>query len=248
MFADTWIGKIDKGKRVGPRMVNNTFAWQSLNKPDEPLRFFWAKTDKGPAAILKPLEKDTWYWPGDGGIVDGKLYLFCKVVRRREKGEPGFQFDWFQNEFLQIANPQAEPTEWKVDRYRFADAESQPRLGVACVLADDYLYAFGLFPEKQCKPLDHPLAVARIAKKQLAKMDRAAWEYWCETDKGPAWSKQPGKLVALFRDAPAEFTVTKVPGIPGFVATYTQFGLGRQHRGPPRHAPGRPLEQAADRL
>jgi hypothetical protein len=226
LFADTWIGKIDNGKRVGARMVNNTFAWQSLQKADEPLHFFWGKSDKGPAALLTPLEKNTWYWPGDGALVEGKLYLFCKVVRRREKGEPGFQFDWFQNEFLQIANPQAEPTAWQVERYRLSADESQPRLGVAAALDGDYLYAFGLFPEKLCKPFNHPLAVARLAKKQLPRMDRTAWEYWCETDAGPAWSKQPHKLVSLFRDAPAEFTVTKVPGIPGYVATYTQFGLG----------------------
>ena len=131
LFADTWIGQIEAGKRVKPRMINNTVAWQALKKPEEPLRFFWAKNDKGPDALLKPLEKNTWYWPGDGGLVDGKLYLFCKVVRRREKGEPGFQFHWFHNELLQIANPQEEPTAWKIERYRLSDDADQPRLGVA---------------------------------------------------------------------------------------------------------------------
>lgn len=223
LFADTWIGKIENGKRVKPRMVNNTFAWQSLTRPDEPLQFFWAKNDQGPDAILKPEGKNTWYWPGDGGLVDGKLYLFCKVVRRREKGEPGFQFDWFQNDFLQIANPDDPPTAWKVNRYRLPDAADQPRLGVACVQEGDHLYAFGLFPEKQSKPFNNPLGVARIAKRDLAKMDRADWEYWSDTG---TWSKQPAALAVLFRDAPAEFTVTQVRGIPGYVATYTQFGLG----------------------
>lgn len=223
LFADTWIGKIEDGKRVKPRMVNNTFAWQSLNKPDEPLRFFWGKNDNGPASILTPEEKDTWYWPGDGGVVDGKLYLFCKVVRRREKGEPGFQFHWFHNEFLQIDNPEDEPTAWKVKRYRLSDDADQPRLGVACLMSPDHLYAFGLFPEAQSKPFNNPLGVARIAKKQLAKMDRGDWEYW--TDAG-VWSKKPAKLAVLFKDAPAEFTVSKVRGIPGFVAVYTQYGLG----------------------
>jgi hypothetical protein len=222
LFADTWIGKIENGKRVKSRMINNTAAWQSLSKPDEPWRFFWTKADKGPDALLKPEKKDEWYWPGDGGLVDGKLYLFCKVVRRREKGEPGFQFDWFHNDFLQIANPQDEPTVWKIERYRLGDDANQPRLGVACTLEGDHLYAFGLFPEKESKPFNNPLGLARIEKKKLAKMDRNDWEYWCET----GWAKQPAKLVVLFRDAPAEFTVTKVRGIPGFVATYTQFGLG----------------------
>jgi hypothetical protein len=222
LFADTWIGKIEDGKRTGSRMVNNTFAWQSLKDRDEPLRFFWAKTDKGTDAILKPTQKDTWYWPGDGGVVDGKLYIFCKLIRRQEKGPPGFQFDWFHNEFLQIANPLDEPTAWKVERYRFSDDADQPRLGVAALLEADYLYAYGLFPASQSKPFNNPLGIARIAKKHLAKMDRGDWEYWCEG----AWVKSPAKLSVLFRDAPAEFTVTRVRGIPGYVATYTQFGIG----------------------
>lgn len=229
LFADTWIGKIENGKRVKTRMVNNTFAWQSLKNPDEPLKFFWAKD-----AILKPTEDKTWYWPGDGGIVDGKLYLFCKLVRRLEKGAPGFQFDWFHNELLQIVNPLDEPTAWKVQRYRLADDKEQPRLGVAALLEGDYLYAYGLFHASQSKPFNNPLAVARIEKKRLAKMNRDDWEYWCESpltpDSSPGgrgeWKKKPAKLVALFRDAPAEFTVTRVRGIPGYVATYTQFGLG----------------------
>jgi len=223
LFADTWIGKIEEGKRVKSRMVNNTAAWQSLKKPEEPLQFFWGKSDKGADSLWKPAQKDEWYWPGDGAIVDGKLYFFCKVVRRREKGAPGFQFDWFQNDFLQVANPQDEPTGWKIERYRLSDDVGQPRLGVACAAEGDHLYAFGLFPEKQTKPFNSPLALARIEKKKLPRMECADWEYLSEDDK---WSKEPAKLKVLFRDAPAEFTVTRVRGIPGFVATYTQFGLG----------------------
>lgn len=222
LFADTWIGKIEDGKRVKPRMVNNTFAWQALNKPDEPLQFFWAKSDKGPDSILKPTEDKTWYWPGDGGVVDGKLYLFCKLVRRQEKGAPGFQFDWFHNELLQIANPLDEPTAWKVERYRLRDDADQPRLGVAALLEGDYLYAYGLFHASQSKPFNSPVGVARIDKKKLARMNRDDWEYWCDG----GWSPKPQKYIALFRDAPAEYTVTRVRGIPGYVATYTQFGLG----------------------
>ncbi len=226
LFADTWIGSIQDGKRVKPRMINNTFAWQSLKNADDPFRFFWAKAEAGPDAILKPLDKGTWYWPGDGALVDGKLYLFCKVIRRREKGEPGFQFDWFQNELLQIANPLDEPTTWKIERYRFADDADQPRLGVACMMDDGFLYAFGLFPEKQCKPFHTPLCVARIQKKLLPRMKREDWEYHSDIGGAKAWSPVPKNLITLFRDAPAEFTVSTVRGIPGYVAVYTQFGLG----------------------
>src|SRR4051812_32396788 len=46
LFADTWIGKIEGGRRVSPRMVNNTAAWQSLQDEKAPLRFFWDRSGK----------------------------------------------------------------------------------------------------------------------------------------------------------------------------------------------------------
>src|SRR5262245_41790040 len=40
LFSDTWIGRVENGRRVGARMVNNSAAWLDLG--GEPsMRFFW---------------------------------------------------------------------------------------------------------------------------------------------------------------------------------------------------------------
>ena len=200
LFGDSFIGKIDAGKRVDARMINNAFAWESLKEEKEPLRFFWDQSGKGPAAALRPEGKDLWYWPGDGALVENKLYLFCKVVRRKAEGEPGFEFDWFANELLRIDNPQEKPTQWKVERCRLPEGKEMPRLGSACFLDGGHLYVYGLFPTSACKPLHQPLAVARIATDKLAALDMKGWRYWCRSADGPRWSERPDDLMPLFND------------------------------------------------
>lgn len=226
LFADSFVGAIEDGRRVRTRMVNNAAAWQMFSEDKAPLRFFLGTSAKEPAALLRPPQADAWYWPGDGALVGDQLYLFCKLVRKAE-GAPGFGFDWFGNELLQISNPQDEPTTWKIQRARLPGGAEAPRLGAACLLEGDYLYAYGLFPAAACKPLEAPLALARIHRDKLAAHDAKDWRYWCRGAKGNQWSEQPNDLVPLFRDAAPEMTVHQVRGIEGYVATYTSVGLGR---------------------
>jgi hypothetical protein len=225
-FADSWVGKVEGGRRVGARMVNNAAAWQSLGGKDEPLRFFWGAQGKAPAVLLRPARAGAWYWPGDGALLDGALYLFCKVVRGKDKGPPGLQFDWFDNELLRVANPHDEPTRWRVERRALPGGAGAPRLGVACLVEGDYLYAYGLFAEKDCKPLEAPLAVARIHRRDLAAPGGKGWRYRCHTAAGERWEERPARLAPLFGDGAAEMSVGRVRGLAGFVATSTPLGLG----------------------
>src|SRR6266851_3741355 len=204
LFGDTFIGRVEAGKRVAPKMINNTAAWQDLTG-DKPMRFFWGGADDKPKALVAPKDDGLWYWPGDGAVVDGRLYLFVKTVSRNDKGAPGFQFDWIANDLLTIRSPADEPTAWHVESRRLPNSDADPRLGVACLVDGDYLYAYGLFPAKLCKRLEAPLMVARISKEHLAKGD--GWEYWCRDGKEPNWSDKPANLEPLFRDGASELSV-----------------------------------------
>src|SRR5262249_15766349 len=151
---------------VGARMVNNSAAWLDLG--GEPsMRFFWDDSGQEAAALLKSEKAGEWYWPGDAALIDGKLYLFAHVVRRKEQGPPAFQVDWFADDLLRIDNPNDEPTKWRVERRRLA---GELKLGVACCVDRDYLYAYATLPGPR-KPFDAPLAVARLRKDKLAKLD-----------------------------------------------------------------------------
>jgi hypothetical protein len=226
LFGDTFIGKIENGRRVKTRMVNNTAAWQALRDPKAPLRFFWGEADGQPAALLKPEQDKVWYWPGDGVMLDGKLYLFCSLVRYRKEGAPGFQFDWFGMDLLRIDNPLDEPTHWKIDR-RPVPYDDQPlRLGMACVHDDDWMYAYGLFPIKETKAFHAPMGVARIRSDRFKALDMDAWEFWRQGDDGPRWTSKPGPAAAVFEDGGTNISISKVPGVEGWLALYIPHGLG----------------------
>jgi hypothetical protein len=226
VFGDSWIGRVENGRRVESRMINNAVAWQELGT-DKPLRFFWNGGGRNPAAVLKPEKEGEWYWPGDGAVIDGKLYLFCKVVRRKQTGPPGFDFDWFANDLLKIDNPLDEPTIWKAERRRVSEGATEVRLGIACFVVGDYFHSLVLFPSKGLKPFDVPVGMARIHREKLARFNGTGWEYWSEGVAGPSWTESPERLSALFRDAAPEMSIGRVRGIPGLVAVYTAHGLGK---------------------
>jgi hypothetical protein len=227
LFADSWIGKIENGKRVGPRMINNAVAWQDLREPASPLRFFWNDQGGTPTSLLKvEKEADAWYWPADGALIDGKLYIFCKVVRRKMEGPPGFQFDWFANELLRVDNPNEEPVRWKVSRQRLPEGENAMRLGVGCFVEGDFLYALGLLPRKENRRLENKVGLARIHQDRLAKFDGNGWEYWREGKNGPEWGNSADNAIATIPDAAPDQSIGKVRGIDGFVTIYIPLGMG----------------------
>jgi hypothetical protein len=236
LFADTWIGKIENGRRTQSRMVNNTAAVQSAGNPDAPPEFYWKAGADGPESLLTPAEKDLWYWPHHGVLVGGKLYVFCNVLSRNEEGEPGFQFRSVGCELVRVENPADEPTAWRYERRRMHEPPDGLRLYVAGTVDGDYLYAYALLHERSRERPFPPLAVGRIPLAKLEELDADGWEYWCVgPDGGGVWRDRPAEPMPLFRDAAPEMTVSRVPGVDGFVAVYTQLGLGRDIV--VRHAP-----------
>ena len=82
-FSDTFIGQVNAaGERVsGATLVNNTNALLAGSDPDPAeIDFFWRTSASGsPMAQVipqPPTGTRTWFWPNDGIVVDGRLYLF----------------------------------------------------------------------------------------------------------------------------------------------------------------------------
>lgn len=229
MFGDTWIGPIKKGNRVDSTMINNTAAWQYVNDHQKPLRFFYKNNGHKAASLIESDRADTWIWPGDGALINGKLYLFLHLIRRTPN--EGWGFAIAGHEIVRIDNPLDEPTLWHMKRKELPSGKSDMQFGNACLDDGDYLYAYGSYPPQERGSEKHPLVVARIDKRKLEQLDMSAWEYWCcgSNKDNPAqnrWSVKPVKPVILFRDGAPEMTVSTVRGINGFVATYLPAGFG----------------------
>jgi hypothetical protein len=155
-----------------------------------------------------------------------RLYLLAKLVRKKAGGSPGFEFDWCGNHLLEIANPHDEPTAWRFKAWALPTGPHEPQLSAACLAEAGYLYLYGLFPAAALQGLHRPLALARTSLAALPGLQDLKLEYLCQGENSPSWSPTPSTLLKLFGDAAPEMTVNRLPGWPGFVATYTSLGLG----------------------
>jgi hypothetical protein len=219
LFGDTYIGTIQGGKRLNPHFINNSAALQSLGDEEAPLRFYWGEEGGKPRALLVPPEKECWLWPGDGAFIDGSLYLFYKLISRLPEGREGFNFDWTGDRLYKISNP-LDVQAWK-HRSVLLSRKGGPHLGTACLVDDGYLYIYGL--ERSGSASERKTIVARIPCRDLPVLGLENLEYWSREG---TWSKEPSPLGTLFDTGATEMSVCRVPGIDGFIATYTPGGLG----------------------
>lgn len=226
LFGDTWIGKVENGRRVQARMIYNSAAWQDL-LPLAPPRFFWRGTKNEPAALVPSPASDSWYWPGDGAVIDGKLYLFAHRIRRKTEGKPAFQFDWFADDLLCINQPFAEPTQWEFHRIPL---DPRWKWGIACCVHGEHLYVFG-WPNGQRRSLEAPIMVGRTSLDTLGRQ-KPVWE---ALGADHCWTTDLAAAQPIFRDGASEMSVQRLRGIEGYVCVYMPLGLSRDIV--VRHAP-----------
>jgi len=223
-FGDTWVGRIEDGKRTGATMINNSAAWQSLAKRSRPPRFFWREARPKPQSLI-PAPAGTYYWPGDAVVADGKLCLFLHRVRNKPDNQPPFQFEELTDDLAIVSNPDAEPTKWNITLVELGNDSKAVKYGVACLKDGQYVYVFCSWGKGGAGVNKQPLIVARAREADLAGGQRPQWQYWSEgafysATRAGRWSESSDRPIVLFADAAPEMSVGRVPGIPGFVATY----------------------------
>lgn len=193
LFGDTFVDPIVEGRRTSARMIHNSFGITSGGST----RFF-------PHA-LSPEEKDSYYWPSDGVVWNGKLWLFMKKVRDVPGGPAGLSFDWWGDDLLEIENYQDDPPDWRVKRHDAGPLHP----GIACLVWDDRLLAYGLQEGRVVLVAYGP----DLAPRYLARSAPC-----------PDFEASPAKATALFGEAASEMSV--FPYRDGFLAVYTRGGLG----------------------
>jgi len=68
LYDDTFIGRIQEGKRIGVAMVRNSIAIQKEQRPETAqVRFVWGRVgEKQPSDFVKPPDGVGWFWFGHG--------------------------------------------------------------------------------------------------------------------------------------------------------------------------------------
>ena len=220
-FGDSIIGTVRDGSRGGSTMVNNALALQIGRDPAKAtMRFYWGPDDdegKPTAFLVPPTAADaraddtgvrpehaSWYWPFDGAVVDGTLYLFLMEIERTAAG--GLMgFRQVGSTLAVIEEPTRSPRRWRPRliplENSLAGDEHQRFYGAAVHLEGDHLYVYGYdewiepgVPAKQ-------LVIARAPRRDPA--DLAAWEYY----DGRRWRRDPDAVRPVAGPVAAEFTV-----------------------------------------
>ncbi len=219
-FGDTFIGEIKDNRRINAKMINNSIALQNLKDASAPFTFHWGKTLQEPRSMWVTGEAGTYFWPGDGTVIDGKLYMFLhKITADPSKPEP-FQFRFITDVILCVENPDDPVELWKSSFHPLANDGQAIQYGTACLSYGKYVYIYCSY-ERAAKGLDaHPLILARILKEDLSAGKYEAMEYLCDVEKENAWLRQLRDPAILFPDAGPEMSVTAIGGMKGLAAVY----------------------------
>jgi hypothetical protein len=224
LFGDSLLGKVKDGGRPGAVMVNNTIGIQDGQNSEALLSFVDKKGEDGKAkAWFTPADGQGWFWPQAGIRAADRLLLFLTQVDRRKDSSGAFGFSHIGQWLVIIDNPDAPPNAWRVKQVRvpFATFGEGPirSWGSALLVEGEQVYVYGY--EEQGKDIARRrMTVARVPMARLD--DFAAWRF--RTADG--WSERPTDAVSLANGLATEFSVSKRPDARGFVAVYTENGLG----------------------
>jgi Domain of unknown function (DUF4185) len=197
--------------------INNSVAVQKINSAT--MKFFWRTFNGSPHAVLNPkaVATKSYYWPGDGFVLDEKLFVVNKVIEPRVAKKAGdFGFDWKADDLFQITNGGAAPTSWQWKSVSLPEHQKTALMGTALLLKDDYAYFYSSLQKFARGPVVHPTGVARIPNKALLSMDMSKFEYW----NGQKWVPDINEASVIIEDGASEMTVTQLEGEPYLVLTY----------------------------
>jgi hypothetical protein len=209
LFSDTWVGKIDNGKRVDATIVNNSAAVQEGVGKEAKVRFFVRRQAEGkPAALISPANGQGWFWLQSGIRIGPQLYLFLAQIEKTD--DPGvFGFRGIGQWLAVIDNPDAEPTQWRIEQQKLPFVVFSPKrelnFGTALARLGDNVYVFGTDDQRSEGAASRHLVVARVPAAKLA--DFSAWRFLTQGD----WAAKADGCRGLFDGMATEGSVTFLP-------------------------------------
>lgn len=206
LFGDTFIAPTGRERRADCAFIHNSVAIQGgLDPSTASIDFAWGDAGGAPTAMFT-MEDDTYLWPLDATIVDGRLLAFFMQVRSTRpdlvsrfgaweaEGSLGF-FDVVGWQARMVDNPTEAPQRWTCRDVRRPAADAGAVLGTALLQGDGHLYAYSHRADGGviCR---WPLGVAAAGD-----LTQPLW--W----DGRGWAADADAATVAVPAAPTEFTV-----------------------------------------
>ncbi len=217
IFGDTLTGSVEGGKRKIDGMPNNTIAmlYKNTGNKNFGVRFF---LDDKMAPFLKNSDPGRFFWPLDGILSGGRLYLFGAQIKKTSDSD-AFGFKECGNHIFVIDNPDDPPRLWKksilnVPHAKFS-GKSYIIWGSSLLSKDGYIYIYGVYSDG----VEKWLVTARAAEEGLC--DFNSWEFYSG---GGFHKKLPPSL--LLKGISNEFSVLSLPSDASVRLIYTKNSMG----------------------
>lgn len=122
LFGDTFLGRIEGGRRAGCTLVNNTVALATRDNAGAwSFLYRWRTAGGRPTAFFPPLSPGRYFWPLHGILRDGTLHVFLMEIEGTGMGE-AFAFRLCGNALASIDNPGDDPHLWRMRMRRVPHA------------------------------------------------------------------------------------------------------------------------------
>jgi hypothetical protein len=226
LFSDTWVGRVQDGKRMDATIVNNSAAIQEGQGAKAAIQFIIRRgTDAKPQALITPADGKGWFWLQAGIVLGEQMVIFLPQIEKT--ADPSaFGFRQFGQWVGLVANPNDDPTSWRIEQHKLPHTIFSPArlltFGTALVEKDGYLYVYGTDEDRNTVGSDRYLIVARVPSAQVK--DFAAWEFY--QDGG--WQSDFRKANRLVPGMASEGSVTILPDRQRYVLVYTEGGLSKR--------------------
>jgi len=201
LFGDSFVGKPSAERNPDDSMPRNTLAIADCdNRLHCSFQYHWRQPSSGVPRAFFDTGSEEWYWPLDGFVANGKLYVFLE--RMHVAGDSAaFGFAYSGVVLASIENFSDSPPQWHIVYQKILDGDTVVP-GVAAVLpvaipnlADSSLdpaYAY-LFTWKKSDESAY-LALTRLRLSALddARLASNHWEYLSKSDAWIPWNTPVG--------------------------------------------------------
>jgi hypothetical protein len=219
LFSDTWVGKIQDGRRTDATIVNNSVGVQ--DGVGGRLAYTIARGRDGrPVALFVPSDGRGWFWLQAGIADGGRLSLFLNQVEKTDdKSVFGFRSIglWLGT----VAKADQPPESWRVEKVKMPNAVfSKDRMlvwGAAVLRVGDDLYVYGTDEHRGQGPPNRQMVVARVPARSVNVF--TAWRYF----RDGSWGEDFHNASPLAGRIASEYSVTSFGN--RYLAVYTEGGL-----------------------
>jgi hypothetical protein len=214
LFGDSFVGNKTQSERAGARMIGNSIGISSCKGNSFDIRYYWNDPYlKAPLPFFKADAPSVRYWPLDGMMYGGELYVFLSEVRNKSSGG-AFGFEIIGVKMAKISNPLDEPSRWKI-QYTPVFQGSGAIPGASVVLEKEALYLYTSSLQK----FAHRIHLCRILLKNLENPE-ANLEYLAKDGKWKKGATGADELIVM-PSGGAEMSVRFHPSFKKWIAVYS---------------------------